>query len=260
MKKLLLLSALLLFQGCSFNQLFLSDEIDSVNIVKYTPKVKEHRAYFTREGLRPVLRKQKYLFVFRPKEKHLYVLLHKENRYLLYNLSVPNKQPITFTVSSEKQLLRSLRKAGYMQPENLEALGFTVKTGLRRYKGVKTIMIDVKEHRPSKKKEKTQNSTKQTVTNLQEPDTHSDLIEPLYPYYLHDATQKELSEYLHSGRAKKELSHGEISMLEHRLAEMKKRRFLQEAPLEALIAEYKKNKDPEFKRHIQLRIKELQEQ
>lgn len=261
MKKLLLLSALFMFTGCSINQLFIKDEIDKVNIVKYTSTMKEHRAYFTREGLRPLLHKKKYLFLYHPKHHHLYVLFKKRDYYLLYNLSIPKREPQKLKASSTRKILHLLKKYGYQYPNDLKKLGFIVHTGLRRYKGVKTIMIDVKYYKSKTLKQKKalqKNTTNIEIDNTQKEDEH-DLIQPLFPYYLQQASLTELEHYLSTDRSK-ELTQGERSLLEHRLENMRKQKLLQEASLETLIEEYKKNQDPEFKKHIQARIKELRSQ
>jgi hypothetical protein len=282
------------------NQLFLSDEIDRVNIVKYTSYTKEHRAYFTREGLMPVVHGKKYLFLYHPKHQNLYVLLRKKHQCLLYNMSVPNTGPKKYTCTSTRKLIHALQKAGYKQPGDLERLGFVIRTGFRRYKGIKTIMIDVKDYRPLKKEYeqaiRTYNASKLSGihTSLpkkmilpyftryynraqtpkqkealrkiakklnigisEQPDEQPDLIQPLFPYYLHQASFSELDAYLQTAQSKEELGYGERSLLEHRLEEMKRKKLLEEASLERLIEEYKKNPDPEFKKNILSRIKEL---
>ena len=152
MKKLLLLVTLFIFSGCSVNQLFLYDEIDKVHIVNYSSYVKERRAYFTREGLLPIRHGKKYLFLYHPKSRHLYVLLRKRRYFLLYDMSAANREPKKFTTSSTRKVLRKLRRYGYRTPKNITKLGYVVRTGLRRYKGVKTLMIDVKDYRTLKRR------------------------------------------------------------------------------------------------------------
>ena len=222
--------------------------------------MKEHRAYFTRDGLLPLSHKKKYLFLFHPKHHHLYVLFKKRDYYLLYNLSVPKREPQKLKASSTRNILRLLRKYGYRYPNDLKKLGFVVHTGLRRYKGVKTIMIDVKYYRSKtlKQPKVLQENTDSTVLETtQKPEEH-ELIQPLFPYYLQQASLSELEHYLSTDRSR-ELTPGERSLLEHRLEKMKKNKLLKEASLETLIEEYKKNQDPEFKKHILSRIKELRE-
>jgi hypothetical protein len=281
------------------NQLFLSDEIDRVNIVKYTSHIKEHRAYFTREGLLPVAHHKKYLFLYHHKRQHLYVLLKKKHYFLLYNMTEPNREPKKLTYTSIRKLLHALKKAGYQQPKDLEYLGFVIHTGFRRYKGVKTIMIDVKDYRPLKKqyeqairtynasklsgvhtslpkkmilpyftryynraqtpkqKEALRKIAKKLNVGITEQPDEPDLIQPLFPYYLHQASLSELDTYLQTKQSKEELTYGEYSLLEHHLEGMKRKKLLEEASLETLIEEYQKNPDPEFKKHILSRIKEL---
>jgi len=181
-------------------------------------------------------------------------------------------------------------------------LGFVIHTGLRRYKGVKTLMIDVKDYRSLKKryeeairtfdasklfgirtslpkkmilpyfrdhynraqtteqKEALRKIAKKLKVGITEQPDEPDLIQPLFPYYLHQASVSELSDYLQTDRSKKELTDGERSLLEHRLETFRKKKLLEEGSLETLIEEYKVNKDPEFKKHILSRIKELRSQ
>jgi len=296
----MLLTALFLFNGCTLNQLFLSDEIDKVNIVKYTSSVKEHKAYFTRTHLKTVWKGKKYLFVYHPKKEDLAILLRKGNTYMLYSFTKPGSRVQKFSVSSGS-LLRMLRKSGYTHNKNLTELGFVIYTGLRRYKNVKTLMVDVKDYRPLKKryeeairtydaskvsdigthlpkgmiaayftdyfnqahtpkqKEQLQKIAAKLKLGVVEDSDESTQIQPLFPYYLHHASIEELHSYLESPKTKNSLSYGQYRLLEHRLSTLQKERLLEEGSLEALIAEYKKNKDPEFKKHILSRIKQLQE-
>ena len=304
MKRLLLIATFFLLNGCTLNQLFLSDEIDKVNVVQYHPYVKEHRAYFTRTDLKPVWQGEKYLLLYHPKQKDLFVLLHKGKYYFLYNFTKPQRKAKKFLVRSGhsvRTLLRTLNKAGYRHIEDPTEIGFTLHTGLRRYKQVKTLMIDIKDYRPLKKRyeeairtydaakvahikthlpkrmiaafftkyfNKAQTSgqkaqlrkiaAKLNLSVIEEKNEPAQ-IEPLFPYYLHHATIKELQDYLSKPQTKSALEPGQYSLLEHRLATMEKQQLLEEGSLEALIAEYKKNHDPEFKKHILERIKQLQE-
>ncbi len=149
-KKLLLLSILFLLNGCALNRLFLFDEIDKVNVVKYTPHVKVHRAYFTRTDLKPIIKGKRYLFLYHPRRKALVVLLRKPNRFLLYTLTTPHKAARPLYTKSVRQTLRKLYKEGYKSVKSLQQLGFSVKVGKRRYKRVKTIMIELHDYRALK--------------------------------------------------------------------------------------------------------------
>jgi hypothetical protein len=298
-----LLITLFLFNGCALNQLFLSDEIDRVNIVKYTSYTKEHRAYFTRSGLKPVWQGKKYLFVYHQKREDLAILLRKADTYKLYSFTKPGSSIRTFTLSSgnhRRSLLRTLKKLGYLPCKNPTKKGFVIHTGLRRYKKVKTLMIDVKDYRrlkrryeeairtydasmisaidthlpkamiepyfsnslkhaqaPEQKKQLKKISEKLGITAVKD---HNETmqIKPLFPYYLHHASIEKLENYLNDPETKTTLSYGQYTLLTHRLSSLKKQRLLEEGSLETLIAAYKKNKDPEFKKHILTRIKQLQ--
>jgi hypothetical protein len=150
----LLLVILFLIQGCTINRLFLSDEVDKVNVVKYSPYVKHYRAYFARSNLKPVIKQQKYLFLYNRKKKDLAVLLHRNNRYLLYSFTRPTYPVMKLTPThhiADRKILRSFANAGYHTVTNPSRLGFDIKTGLRRYKGIKTLMIALKDYRKLKK-------------------------------------------------------------------------------------------------------------
>ena len=348
LRHLVLLVLLFLLNGCALNRLFLSDEIDKVNVVKYTPYVKHHRAYFTRTNLQPVIDHHKYLFLYNPKKQDLALLLHRNGHYLLYSFTKPQNRVLKLKRKgkvSQRSLLRSFAKAGY-HIANLTRLGFDAKAGLRRYKGVKTLMIEVKDYRKLKKRyesaikhyqaakvlrirtplpKKFVNSyliyyykrakttaQKQALeriakklhitlpgsghrthkvpttrtkvpsstsvpnaapkTNPATPDaTEEDetetisYIEPQpttkpYPYYLHQASLYELSNYLDDPQNRRDLSYGRYRILKRRLAKLKKEELLQEGSLESLIAAYKKNKNPQFKQRILELLKKKQEE
>ncbi len=153
MPKIALLILLFFLNSCSFNNPFLSEEVDTVTVVKYTPYMKHHRAYFARNNLKIIVGKQKYRFLYHSKKHELGVLLHRKNQWLLYNFTKPDTPTIVIrdkTHKRYKDVLKALRKKGYA-PRSLKALGHVPKIALRRYKGVKTILIEVKDYRRLKK-------------------------------------------------------------------------------------------------------------
>ena len=85
----------------------------------------------------------------------------------------------------------------------------------------------------------------------------SEEIEPLYPYYLHYASMKELERYLNSKESQKALTSGQYALLEHRLEKLKQQKLMKEGTLEELIEAYHENKDPKLKKRIMERIKEI---
>ncbi len=148
MQKILLILLFFLFTGCSLNNPFLRGEIDKVYVVKHSTYLKEHRAYFAREDLRPIKNGKKHLCLYNKKKKDLAILLHPKNQYKLYSLSFPDKKEITFNVRRNTRyttVLRKLRRKGYY-PINPEKLGYITSTALRRYKGVKTLLVEVKDY------------------------------------------------------------------------------------------------------------------
>jgi hypothetical protein len=152
-KRFLVIAMLLLLQGCSLDNLFVSSGVDKVYVVKYNTYVKHRRAYFSRDDLRRFPNGKRYLFLYNRKTHNLGVLLRTKHAYKLYSFSHSNRSPLTYRqhLHSYKKALRYFAKKGYYRT-NIHALGYVVKTGLRRYKGVKTLMIDVKDYSALKKR------------------------------------------------------------------------------------------------------------
>ncbi len=143
---------LFLLNGCALNRLFLFNEIDKVNVVRYTSYVKHYRAYFARTDLKPVIDKRKYLFLYNDKKHDLALLLKRNAYYYLYSFTSPDhpaKKLKSRGKISRKYLLRYFAKMGY-RVADLARLGFSARAGLRRYKSVKTLMIAVKDYRKLK--------------------------------------------------------------------------------------------------------------
>ncbi len=184
----LLLSLLLLFflEGCALNRLFLLDEINTVNVVKYNTHLKHYRAYFARSDLRPVAHKRKYIFFYNPKKSDLSLLLNHQGRYVLYSFTNPHQEVRLFKQRvrvSSRTLFRILAKRGY-RIANLTQLGFDVKVGRRLYKGVKTLMFEVKDYRNLKKQYRLAIKTHQPskVAHLHTP-LPQKFIRPYFEYY-----------------------------------------------------------------------------
>jgi len=141
-------------QGCSLQELFLFQEINKITVVRYTSSVKHHRAYFERTALLRVANGKRYLFLYHRKRKDLALILRKKDHYTLYHFFDLSRKPVTLPASkniSARQMLRLFAKKSYRKVDLLKE-GFVVTTGLRRYKGVKTLLIDVKDYRALKKR------------------------------------------------------------------------------------------------------------
>ena len=148
MQKILLILLFFLLSGCSLNNPFLSGEVDKVYVVKHSTYLKKHRAYFAREDLKPIKNGKKYLYLYNKKKKDLAILLHPKNQYRLYSLSFPEKKETVFKVHRNRRysaILKKLRRKGYY-PADPEKYGYITSTALRRYKGVKTILVEVKDY------------------------------------------------------------------------------------------------------------------
>ena len=148
MQKVLLLLFFFLLNGCTLNRLFLADEVDKVYVVKHDPYVKRHRAYFTRTNLKPMQDGKKYLYLYHPKEEDLAILLHRKGQYRLYSLSYPDKKEIIFNASHKikyNTVLRSLKRKGYQLTSPVK-VGYTSNVAQRRYKGIKTLLVEVEDY------------------------------------------------------------------------------------------------------------------
>ncbi len=145
MRNILLILFFFVLNGCSLNSLLVLGEVDKVQVVKHTPYVKHHRAYFTRTHLKPMKNGKKYLYLYNAKEKDLAILFHRKNQYILYSLSQPNKKALTVKEDRRTKyhhILRSFKRKGY-RLTSTHKVGYTSRIGLRRYKGIKTLLVEV---------------------------------------------------------------------------------------------------------------------
>lgn len=193
MQKVLLLLFIFLFHGCNLNTLFLGGEIDKVMVVKYTPYMKHHRAYFTRTHLKNI-RGRKYLFLHNPTNNDLAVLFHYQNKYMLYNMSQPERKPLVSYTHSKSRLedvLKSFKHKGYVPIHSLSSIGYTTSVAKRLYKGIKTLLIETRDYRrlQSLYKKAIKGYDAQSIryikTKLPKP-----LIYPYYRYYKKHAQSK----------------------------------------------------------------------
>jgi len=144
----ILLFFIFLFHGCSINTLFPGGEVNKVMIVKYLPYMKHHRAYFNRDHLENI-QGRKYLFLYNHKNHDLAVLFHNQDKYILYNMSKPKLKPLigypkkTTTI---KTVLRSFKHKGFQPIQSLSSIGYITTVAKRRYKDIKTLLIETKDY------------------------------------------------------------------------------------------------------------------
>ncbi len=153
-QKALLLSLLLLLNSCSLDSLIALGEVDKVQVVKKNASYAQYRAYFTRTQLKPIKNNQKYLYFYNKTKKDLAVLLHRYDNYILYSLYHPEAPHMTFKAKKHTRythIQRALKKQGYLL-SSPHAVGATSKVGLRKYKGIKTLLIEIKDYRNLQKK------------------------------------------------------------------------------------------------------------
>jgi len=230
MQKILIFLLLFLLGGCSINSLILGDEIDRVYVVRYTSYVKHYRAYFQRSHLHTIQNGKKYRYFYNKESNDLAILLHPDNKYVLYSFSHPGT---VINIPSDRKhgyrhILNVLKRKGYRvtTPHNE---GYTTKVALRRYKKVKTLLVEVKDyqHLQSLYKEaiKTYNAEKIKKIKTRLPKV---LIESYYKKYEAQATTQEQLEqlkiiasklHLHEPVPRKEQTHQEEKIKEENIAD-----------------------------------------
>lgn len=157
MKKALLLSLLLLLNSCSFESILALGEVDKVQVVSKNASVSHYRAYFTRTQLKPIKKNQKYLYFYNKKNKDLAILLHRYDQYYLYSLYHPKQSKMVINTHKKTRysnIKKVLRRKGYREttPSSVAA---TSKVALRRYKGIKTLLVEIKDYSALQAKYKT---------------------------------------------------------------------------------------------------------
>ncbi len=290
----------LLLNGCAVNNLNVTDdEVDKVTVVKYTPYMKHYRAYFTRTNLKVIKDDKKYLYLYNAKEHALGILLHRENQYILYNLSNPEQQALILNASPKTKythVFKHFKRKGFNTITSLAAVGYTVSVLPRRYKGVKTLLIEVQKYShlqdlyrqaiQAYNADKIQNITTilpkpliyDYYTRYEKLATTQAQIEQLqiiakklnlkttalqkqvpYDYYMYEASLEELSTYLSQRTTRNSLSSQQYKMLKRRKKVLQEEKLFNEGSLEDLIAAYKINKKSEYKERIMTLMKEAQE-
>jgi len=316
----------LLFNSCSLNTPEFLGELNKVTVVKYTPHVKQHRAYFTRSELQIIKDGKKYLYLYHAKKNDLGILLHRNDQYILYNLSNP-KQPALAMTENKKttvtHVLKSFNSKGYHTIASLQSIGYISSISLKRYKGVKTLLVETQEYsslqdlyksairtynadkiknikttlpkqlivdyyKHYEKRATTQDqleqlqiiaqklqinskgiaSQPQKEESIQDAPTENEPIEnesfilsyfqKPYSYYLGKASLDELRTYIAQSATKSTLSNRQYTLLKQREASLKEEELFNQGSLEELIAAYKINKDPKYKKHIMTLMKDNQ--
>ncbi len=282
-QKTLLLSLLLLLNSCSLESLLALGEVDKVQVVKQNASVSQYRAYFQRTRLEPIKNKRKYLYFYNKKKKDLAILLRYHTHYTLYSLFHPQAK-ITIQASrktSYSKVAKALKKKGYVLTHPRD-IGASTRVALRRFKGFKTLMVEVKKyhHLPAKyKKSKTGNkqiqpsiipdviSTEHEIeekeVNLalekETPEVYAPILStPSYNYYAQKSSYEELNRYLSDEETKNTLSFNQYKQLKQRIAKLKEEKLLRDGSLEELISAYKVNKNAHYKSRILELMKEAQ--
>ncbi|EIF50671.1 hypothetical protein [Sulfurovum sp. AR] len=283
MRTVVLLFFFLLLSGCSLMSPYVPGEINKVNIVEYTPYMKHHRAYFTRSELEMIKEDQKYLYLYDKKKKEVGLLLHRKNGYILYNLTKPEQSALTLHVTPKTtyaRVLKTFKHKGFTPVDSLTDVGVIVSVAPRRYKGIKTLLVDVQDYSSLqdlyKKAIRTYdtNGIKDIQTKLpkqlvyeyyrryeKRARTRRQLVqlqiiaqklqiktqEEIYTYYLKEADQDALTAYLSQKETRDSLSSRQYRLLKKRKKFLQEEKLFNEGSLEDLIAAYKKNKNPNTK-------------
>lgn len=149
MKKILLVLFTLFFSGCSMNEMLLWTKLNKVAVIKQTSYTTHYRAYFQRDYLKPIRHGKKYLFFYHKKSGDLAILFHPAGSYKLYNITHQTLLPTVIRADRTHgyyAMLRALKKKGF-RLASPSRHGFDVSVSLRRYKGVRTYRVDVKDYR-----------------------------------------------------------------------------------------------------------------
>jgi len=148
MQKALLVLFFFLLNGCSLDSLLALREVDKSQVVKSSSYVKFYRAYLTRTHLKPFKNGKKYLYFYNKKAKDLSILVHRKNQYILYSLYHPTKDAVVFKTNHKTNYthIATLLKRKHYVPTTCAKIACTSHVALRRYKGIKTLLIEVKDY------------------------------------------------------------------------------------------------------------------
>lgn len=321
MRIMMLFLFFLLLNACSLNNPSLSGEIDKVTVVKYTPHMKQHRAYFTRSELQIIKDNKKYLYLYHAKKNDLGILLHRKNQYILYNLSDPEQPALAMTENQKTTLsyvLKRFKGKGYNTITSLGSIGVISSVSFKRYKGIKTLLVETQEYfhlqalyksaiknynadkikdikttlpKPLivdyykhyekrattqiqlsqlhiiaqklqiKNKSITSKAQKEEITQDEPVQEESFISPPVgkpYSYYLEEASLNEIHTYIAQSATKNTLTNRRYTMLKRRETVLKEEQLFNQGSLEELIAAYKLNKDPKYKKRIMTLMKDKQ--
>lgn len=149
MRKIVLLLFFFLLNGCALNSLFLGDEVDTVTVVGQSTYMKHHRAYFTRTQLHIIRDGKKHLYMYNRKTHDVGVLLHKNSQYMLYNMSQPGQAPLIVKAKRDTKywrVLNAFKAKGFRIARSLASVGIEASDSRQIYKGVKTLLIQIKDY------------------------------------------------------------------------------------------------------------------
>jgi len=149
MGKVILFLFLILLHGCSFNNPFLSAEINRVTVVSYTPYMKHHRAFISRSDLEILKNGKKYLYLYKKKTNDIAILVQRRNIFFLYTLSNPKQKVYSLRAPKRKKYsyaLKHFKTIGYKTISSPSTKGFMITVSHQRYKNIKTLLFESKDY------------------------------------------------------------------------------------------------------------------
>jgi len=149
--KITVLLFMFLFHGCVLNSLFTKTNINKVTVVNHTLYMTHYAVFFPREDLNFIKNGMKYLYFYNKQKKRLSILLHPKNTYLLYSLTKPNAPVLSLDNNRYLTILKILHKKGYQLLKTPKEKGYLITVLPRIYKGIKTILVEVKVYTDTQK-------------------------------------------------------------------------------------------------------------
>jgi DNA-binding phage protein len=283
---------IIFLSGCNTSLPWLQNRVvDKVYVVSVDKGVKRFRGYFRRDSLYRFDDGKRTRFLYHPKRHEAALLLHRKDGYYLYPFRLKHAKPVRYgnARTSLSEAMRKFASYGYRHMVQPEANNFIITTGLRRYKGYKTVMVELADYHNLHQHYLDALKRKDFATLMRLPDIPSQLIretlvrtyrsetdptlrkrlekvadklgiklplsqkndpKKLFDYYLRHASSEELRQYLNTTRTNGELDTVSRRALQQRLHQLEYERLLKEGNLDRLIEAYRKYKDPRLKARI----------
>jgi len=142
-KKFFIFISILMLSGCSFDSILALSKINKVQKVRTTRYTQEYRAYFARDDLQYITRRDKFLFYYNKRNQDLAILLHPQGEYIAYSITHTPKKILQVDASPKKRyryVNYLLKKSGYKRV-NPNSVGYQASISRRILKGHKTFYL-----------------------------------------------------------------------------------------------------------------------